>query len=270
MTVGVVGLGLIGGSIGLALRDPSRSVVGCDSNADHCRIAKDRFLVDEIVPLEAVAKADIVFVATPPSAVPALLAQLFDAKGQNTVISDCASVKGPIMTWVEANAPTERCFVGGHPMAGHEKSGPAFASAWLFRGAKWLISPAKASSTTALRTVERVVKDLGATPVRIAAEEHDRHVAVLSHVPHILAGALVTAAKDLGTFDASGGSWKDLTRVGGVDPGLWTDIIMQNSEQVSIALEQVVGMIGNVQSALAKGDIEAVRSFFEEAKRAKK
>lgn len=269
MTVGIVGLGLVGGSIGLALRDPERNIVGCDLDPAHEKTAKARFCVDEVLPIEEVAHADLVFIATPPRAVPDIVARLLDAKRPETVLTDCASVKTEIVSWMRAHAPEERNFVGGHPMAGHEKAGPAFASAWLFRGARWILTPMKGTAASAVRTVEKVVKLTGATPVRMDAATHDRHVAILSHVPHALAGTLVTMGAELDSTEASAGSWRDLTRVGGVDAGLWTQIFMSNRIELAKAIEDFEGQLNEIRLALENGDEALVRRFFERAKLAK-
>ncbi len=236
MTVGIVGLGLIGGSIGLALREPGRTILGFDVDPGSAQTAKERFCIDKDVPLDEVAKADVVFVAVPPKYVVATLEVLAIKRGPTTVITDCTSVKSEVFEW--ARTRKEANFVIGHPMAGHEKSGAAFASAWMFRGARWILCPTKGTAASAVRAIEALVKAMGAMPVRMSPEHHDRQVAVLSHLPHALAGVLVQIREDLGDEDVSGGSWKDLTRVAGVDPNLWTQIFMANRLEIAKAIQE--------------------------------
>src|SRR5579862_2122446 len=130
-TIGVVGLGLIGGSIGLALRDPSRHLIGCDVSPKAQEIALGRFCVDRIAALDEVAQAEVVFIAVPPGSVVDLAEAVLERKAPGTVVTDCASVKTEIAKWAAVNRAQD--FVPGHPMAGHEKSGAEFASAWMFR-----------------------------------------------------------------------------------------------------------------------------------------
>lgn len=267
MTVGIVGLGLIGGSIGLSLRDPHRRIIGCDPSPQSEATAKERSCVDEIVPLAQVAQAEIVFVAAPPRYVVSVISELQSLKGEDTVVTDCASVKAEVVKWAEDHP--DKNYVPGHPMAGHEKSGAAFASAWMFRGARWILSPTTSSSAAAVRQVESVVKAMGAIPVRLAAEAHDHHMAVLSHLPHVLAGTLVQMADGLDRTDVLGGSWRDLTRVGGVDPELWTQIISANRGEISQVLGDFISRLQSVKHSLESEDMLAIRAFFESAQSAK-
>lgn len=264
MTVGIIGLGLIGGSIGLALREPGNTIVGTDPSPEACKIATTRFCVDHIVSEVEVAKSDIVFVAAPPSAVVSIVENLLAHKGPKTVITDCASVKAEIVAWAKAEGIKE--FVPGHPMAGHEKNSAAFASAWMFRGAKWLLSPGTATASSAVRAVESAVKQMGAVPVRVSAELHDRQVAVMSHLPHVMAGLLIELADSLERTDAAAGSWRDLTRVGGANPDLWTEILMGNRAEVARVLVESELRFAGLRAALDEGDSEAIRDFFERAR----
>lgn len=268
MTVGVVGLGLIGGSIGLALREPGRTVVGYDPSPANSQLALDRFCVDLLAPLQQVATADIVFVAAPPANVVPILQRLSIVKAPETIVTDCTSVKGSVIEW--ANEAKADWFVGGHPMAGHEKSGPGFASSWMFRNARWILTPTKTTNKKALSTVEKLVKEMGAVPIRVDAETHDGQVAILSHLPHAFAAVLVTLGEELERTDISGGSWRDLTRVGGVDPDLWAQIFAGNRVQLAQSLQDAENHLAELRKALEADDIGTVRAILERAKIAKK
>jgi len=268
MTVGIVGLGLIGGSIGLALREPGRTIVGYDSSPESVKVALSRFCIDSEGSLEEVAAADVVFVAVPPAYTVPTLEALREVKRAETVITDCTSVKAEVVEWAETTR--EPNFVVGHPMAGHQQSGAAFASAWMFRGAKWIICPLKRTSSSAVKSVEALVKAMGATPVRMDPSMHDRQVAMLSHLPHALAAALVLMKQRLGEGDVSGGSWKDLTRVGGVDPQLWTQIFMANRVEIANSLAHTEAALAGVRASLEANDRKAIESFFLQAQAAKK
>jgi prephenate dehydrogenase len=267
MTIGIVGLGLIGGSIGLALREPGRKIIGYDVNAESVKTAKDRFCIDTFAVLAEVAKADVVFVAVPPSHVISTLTELSALKDPHTVVTDCTSAKAEVNAWsLEAKDPH---FVIAHPMAGHEKSGAAYASAWMFRGAKWIVSPQKWTATLATKSLEDLIKAMGATPVRMEAEEHDRQIARVSHLPHAMAALLVLLQNGPREVEVAGGSWRDLTRVAGVDPDLWTQIFMANRTEISIALEEAQSKLAVLKEDLDSGNAAGVRTFFEQARAAK-
>lgn len=267
MTVGIVGLGLIGGSIGLALRDPSRTILGFDASAQSAGLATQRFCVDQIVALEEVAKADIVFVAVPPSATINVLEQVFAAKGASTVVTDCASVKSEIVKWAETSG--HRDFVPGHPMAGHEKGSALYASAWMFRNARWILTPTEKTAKSCVRAVEAVVKEMGAVPVRLNSESHDRQVAILSHLPHAVAATLVLLSENLDRADVSAGSWRDATRVGGVDPHLWTQIFLGNRTELARGIRDAQDILDQFRNALESGDSDAVFRLFAHAQEVK-
>ena len=267
MTVGIVGLGMIGGSIGLALREPGREIIGYDPSETNARVAMERFCADRVTDMIDVASADVVFVAVPPQSAVEVLEQLKIAKRPDTVVTDCTSVKAEIVGWADREGAG--WFVGGHPMAGHEKSGPTYASSWMFRGARWILTPTKGTDRNALGTVETLVKAMGATPVRTKADNHDREIAILSHLPHAFAAVLVTLGADVSRPDIAGGSWRDLTRVGGVDPNLWTQIMMGNRAELSRILAQAEGQLEELRRALDQKDSEAVFGLLKRAQTAK-
>jgi prephenate dehydrogenase len=264
MQIGIVGLGLIGGSVGLALRDPSRRLVGCDPNPAHEKTARDRFCVDEILPMADVCRSEVVFVAVPPAVTIEVCREAL-RQSADTVVTDCTSVKQQIVTALDA----EPRFVGGHPMAGHEKGGPGFSSAWMFRGAKWLLTPSAASSRESVNKVKQLVSVMGAEAISIRSDEHDRLVATLSHLPHVLAALLVRLAEPLSHVQAAGGSWRDLTRVAGAEPELWSQILTGNREQVVSVLADCEQTLAELRQALEHGDGDAVHEFFSRAKLAK-
>jgi prephenate dehydrogenase len=221
---------LIGTSIALGLRNLGWETLGWD--ADPSALA-GAVSVGAVVPVDGIEaagldSADLLVLASPPSSVLAAVAELDTA----ALVIDVASVKGPIV----AAARTPR-FVGTHPMAGRELTGPDAARPALFRGATWVIVPDGADEEDVER-VERIVTDLGARPVRMAAEEHDAAVARISHVPQILAAALLEGAEEIpGAMDLAAGSFRDLTRVASSDPAVWVDILVANRREVTAAVE---------------------------------
>ena len=266
-TVGIVGLGLIGGSIGLALREPGRRVIGYDPNPKAANTARDRMCVDVIGSLEDAASADVVFVAVPPDATVETVERTMALVREDAVVTDCASVKSEVAEWAQRTKAGR--FVPGHPMAGHEKGGAEYASAWMFRGARWIVTPVKATQISAVRTVEHVVKAMGAVPIRIDAAAHDRHVATVSHLPHVLAAALVLMGESLESADMTGGSWRDMTRVGGVDPELWTQIMMRNRKELAMLVGECESRLAGIRGMLERDDRESLKTVLREAERIK-
>jgi prephenate dehydrogenase len=266
-TVGIVGLGLIGGSIGLALRDPGRLIVGFDAHDASARIALDRLCVDRLVTFEEVMKADVVFLAVPPDVTVAVAERAMALAGEVTVVTDCSSVKTEVAMWAQKGKHAR--FVPGHPMAGHEKGGATYASSWMYRGARWILTPVKATASTSVRAVEALIKEMGAKPVRIEAAAHDRHVGTVSHLPHVLAAALVNLGESLESIDVAGGSWRDMTRVGGVDPDLWTQIMMQNRVELAKVLRDYEGNLSEMRTALENDNREGLRAILEKAHKLK-
>ena len=249
-----MGVGLIGGSIGMALKACGHRVLGYDPKPEHIAKAIERHCIDEGADLGSIGKADAIFIAVPPAQVTPTLEALEPHLGPETVVSDCTSVKSQLLEWVAARPALAERFVGGHPMAGHEKSGPAYASEWMFRGAKWILTPTKRTSAAAKERIAALVKETGAKPVRIDAAEHDRHVAVLSHLPHLVAAALVELGAQVESPEVAAGSWRDLTRVGGVDPELWSQILAGNSTQVRLALDGFIGGLMRYRDHLDDAD----------------
>lgn len=268
VTIGVIGLGLIGGSVGLSLRSPERTVIGCDPSPEAEALATSRMCVDRIAPFEEVAQADFVFIAAPPEHVIPTAERVLELAAPEAVITDCASVKVSIANWAAEKKATQ--FVGGHPMAGHEKSGAGFASGWLFRNARWLLTPTKHTSKSALRSLETLLKSMGATPIRVDAAEHDRHVAILSHLPHVLAALLVLEGDSLERTEIGAGSWRDATRVGGVDPELWTQIMLGNAPELARVSREFAASLVELANVLESGDREGLQKMLVQAQAAKK
>jgi prephenate dehydrogenase len=227
--LGVVGVGLIGGSIGMAARRAGWKVVGVDS-ADTLDLAIRLGAIDRGAALSAVRTADLVVLAAPVSRIPELLMALDPTEA---VVTDVGSAKAAIVRGAEQTGI--RRFVGGHPMAGSQLAGVANASPDLLRGARYLLTPTGDTLPEAYALVTQFVRDdLGALPTAVDPERHDLLVAALSHLPHLLAVALlqVTSGISPEALALAGPSFRDLTRVGAANPPLWADILAENSEAV--------------------------------------
>jgi len=263
--VGIVGLGLIGGSIGLALRRGGLKVTGFDPDETALQVASERGCIDMPGSLEEACQSEVIFVCAPPPRAAEVCRKVLELAPDTAVITDATSTKTDVMAAV-ADHPQ---FVPGHPMAGAESSGATNARADLFQGATWILTPGPSTSEEAVANVELAVRQMGANPIRMAAAAHDTHVAVVSHLPHVFAGLLVKLAAEYADPKAAGGSWRDLTRVAGVDPELWMQILTSNREQAAKMISESELILAHLRKALIVEDEAAVRTFFEQAREAK-
>ena len=254
-SVAISGIGLIGASIGLGLRRAGWDVIGWDPDPATLATAHEMGAVGTAVgSFEALvcAAGDLIILAGPPRVI---LNQVSSVETPKLVI-DVAGVKFDVVTRAEGKR-----FVGTHPMAGRETRGPEAASPSLFRGATWAVVTDGASEED-LAFVERMLGDLGALPLRMTAVEHDKGVAVISHLPQVLATALVNEAADrTNTLELVAGSFRDLTRVAASDPGIWVDVLQLNTPQIHAAIEDFRERLGRVAAALCEGDDEMIRAF---------
>ncbi|MCB1247282.1 MAG: prephenate dehydrogenase/arogenate dehydrogenase family protein [Acidimicrobiia bacterium] len=244
---GIVGLGLIGGSIGAGLVAAGWDVTGYDADPDHAAAASDRRLASRVVASVSDVLAgspDVIVVAVPPKATIECLAGL----ATDTVVMDVAGVKGAIVP-AGRHLPN---FVGTHPMAGRETAGPNAASPSLFRGAAWVVMDD--ATPVARDAVQSVVDELGARVVTMSAVEHDAAVARISHVPQLLAGALLATAADGHALPLAAGSFRDLTRVGASQPIPWVEILRDNADEVLGAIGDLKGHLAVLEAAILTND----------------
>ena len=256
----ILGTGLIGASIGMALRPLGWTVAGWDPLASALEAARERGAVDLAARDvdEAIAGADLVFLAGPLGANLDLLSNL----RTDALVTDVTSVKRPML---EAATPGAR-FVGGHPMAGREHAGPGAASPALFRGAAWIICENGARRED-LAFIEETVRSMGANPVFMTAALHDEVVAEISHLPYLLAVTLTSLVADSpGTSDLVSGSFRDLTRVAAADSGWWPEVLSANTDEVSSALGRVIGQLQELEQSIAEGDLDAVGATLDAAR----
>lgn len=258
--VALIGTGLIGTSIGMALRSFGHHVTGWDPVADESATAFQQGGIDAVASNRdtALAGVDLVVLAAPPDAI---LVHLSDLE-TDSLVMDVAGVKGPV---VEAAVRLPR-FVGTHPMAGREHGGARHASSTLFRGAMWIIT-SDGASTGDIREVERLVDHIGAVPIVMTAEQHDDAVAAISHIPQSIAVALVQhAAVDPSRLQLASGSFRDLTRVALSSERMWTEILDANGAAVSRQLRQLASRIESFAGSIESGDREAIESQLAEAR----
>jgi prephenate dehydrogenase len=268
MRIAVIGVGLIGGSIALAARERlSATVSAYDADADALQHAVQRGAIDRACGsiVEAVADADAAFVAVPVSAQSGVIGAVLDAAPADCVVTDVGSTKRAIV----ADHDDQR-FVGGHPLAGAETSGIAFARADLFDGATWYLTPTAGTSGIRYEALHRMLSALGARPAAIEADVHDTILALVSHLPHVLANVLVAqAAQALQTggerLPATGPSFRDATRVAGAASSIWTDIYLSNRDTLGAELDATIARLTEVRELLAAGDAEQITRWNDQA-----
>jgi len=234
-TVAVAGLGLIGGSLAKALTRAGYRVIGVDTPPRTRAARRAGAIAGSAASVAAAAReADVLVLAAPPAANLRLLAEAARAAPPALVITDVSSVKRPIAA--AARRLRLARFVGGHPMAGRERSGFAASSADLFRGAPWILTP---SAVAARRIVARIVRDVGARPVVVPEAAHDRAMAYLSHLPQVVAWALAAAARGdpvtARLLRLAGPGFRDMTRLAASPRTLWREVLAQNADEVARA-----------------------------------
>ena len=259
----VVGTGLIGGSIGLALRADGWHVTGSDADPARATRALELGALDAI---GTDGDAELTFVATPVRAIPAVAR---DALAGGGVVTDAGSVKASVV-----NAVDSPRFVGGHPMAGSEQEGVDGARADLFAGAVWVLTPTSTTDPDAHALVRSVVKSFGADVVELPPERHDALVAVVSHVPHLTAATLMSLAAEgaeehRAMLRLAAGGFRDMTRIASGHPGIWPDICEENRDAIVRALEELTTTLRKVQDIVAAGDRASLLDVLERARAAR-
>jgi prephenate dehydrogenase len=259
MRIGIVGVGLIGGSVALASRARlGAHTIGFDPDQDATALAVTAGALDAAADsvAAAVTDAEVVFVAAPVGRLPALVDEVLAHAPDGCAVTDVGSTKRTL-----AASHADQRFIGGHPLAGAETSGIAHARANLFDGATWYLTPTTTTSGILYERLHRLLAGIGARPVAIDPQRHDLLMAAVSHLPHVLANVLVAqAAHSLGgeRLPAIGPSFRDATRVAGANPVIWTDIYLSNRDAL---IEQIDGAVTHLQqfrAALAEADADAV------------
>lgn len=269
-TVAIVGVGLIGGSIGLALqaRRLSGRVIGVGRSAESLAAARRaKVVTDTSLDLAAaVAEADLVVVATDVGTIAPLLDRIDEAVRPGTLITDAGSTKASIVAaWEKRRRRRRGRFVGGHPIAGSHKSGPAAADATLFEGRVAVVTPARATPAADAEAIGGFWSALGSTVFMIDPKEHDKLLAATSHAPHLVAAAIALATPAAARQFTAGG-WRDTTRIAAGDPELWADILLDNAPQVAKALARIATGAEKMLAAIEAGDRRRLRTLLARAK----
>ncbi len=268
-TVTIVGVGLIGGSIGLALRDRklAKRVIGVGRRAESLRKAKKLGAIDATTLRlgEGVADADLVVVATPIAQIVDQVRSAAAACSTGTLITDAGSTKATIVKSLDGQLPDGVRFVGSHPLAGSEKSGPNAARADLFEGRVVVVTPCRSTKSGAAEDAADFWSSLGATVFMMTPEQHDAALAATSHLPHFLASALA-AATPRADLPLTATGWQDTTRIAAGDPRLWTQIFLDNRRNVLKSLARFEKTVHRAKAAIERGDAKALEKLLTEAK----
>lgn len=272
--VSIIGLGLIGGSLARALRErtPVEEIYCVNRNQEPVEQAvKDGVITAGFAHIDAcIYDSDIIFICTPVKYAVEYIHALTGHVKPGCIITDVGSTKGEILDYVN-NMPCPPCFVGGHPMAGTEKTGYDASFSHLFENAYYVLTPCKSSTDTAIRCMQDIVKRIGGIPVVLDAQEHDRVTAGISHVPHVIASALVNMVRDMDTPDKvmqtlAAGGFKDITRIASSSPEMWECIISSNARHVKDVLEQYIGILRQFIEYIDGSNSDHIYHFFESAR----
>lgn len=262
----VIGTGLIGGSIGLGLRRRGWHVTGIDPDGSR----EQRAL--ELGALDAIGidpDASVTFVATPVGAVAAAAIEALEKVTPSAIVTDVGSVKAPVVDAVE-----DPRFIGGHPMAGSEQEGVEGADADLFEDAVWVLTPTARTDDAAYSRLRSVITSLGAEVVALPPRDHDALVAVVSHVPHLMAATLMRLADERSNehhalLRLAAGGFRDMTRIAAGHPGIWPDICGENRDAIVAALDELEERLHEIRDVVANDDRDSLLSTLESAREAR-
>ena len=267
--VAILGLGLMGASLGMALRTAgaARLVIGYDAGLGVARRAHGRGAIDlacaDVV--EAVAGTELVILAAPIRAAPDLFAAIAPGLAPGAIVTDLCSVKGYLVACAERTLPEPSRFVGGHPMTGSERSGIEAARADLYDGCIWPLTPTQRTAPEAIARLSWMIGRLGATPLLLDPTEHDAAVALVSHLPRIAASALVLTAAQSASWPVAqqlaAGGFRDTTRVASGDPAMMLDICDANAPALLDGLDAYIEMLRSLRTQIAKRDVTLEDTF---------
>ena len=271
----IIGVGLIGGSLARALREKGEvgEIVGIGRGEANLKRAVELGVVDRYTtdPCEGVRDADLVFLATPVCSIAATVERVAPFLAPGCVVTDGGSVKEGIVAPCERLMPAGTHFVGGHPIAGTEHSGVEASFATLYQGKRCILTPTDHTDQDALARVAQMWEIAGSEVIMMDVLKHDRVVAAISHLPHMVAYSLVNAVEGYDRFDESilkysAGGFRDFTRIASSDPAMWRDIALMNRDAVLEIMDSFSSYFAELRSLVEKGDGEGMRRFFEESK----
>ncbi|MDE8562355.1 prephenate dehydrogenase [Anoxybacillus rupiensis] len=275
-TVFVVGLGLIGGSMALAIKKehPEATIVGFDINEDEIRMARTLAVIDEAAASveEGMSRADVIILATPVMQTEKILTDMLTYRLRPSVlVTDVGSTKQRIIEQAKALLDQGVMFIGGHPMAGSHKSGVVAAKAHLFENAFYILTPTEAVPMSEVERLKQWLKGTKANFVILSPNDHDRITGVISHFPHIIAASLVHQAQQYESEDElvsrlAAGGFRDITRIASSNPEMWRDILIHNKTELLSLFDRWLAEMHRIRSLVEKEKSEEIYRYFLEAK----
>jgi prephenate dehydrogenase len=277
-TIGIIGLGLIGGSLAAVFKQSPNSyrVIGYNRNREAVREALEIGLIDQGVDtIEELAElSDVVFICVPVTLIPGIAATVAEHARLGTIITDAGSTKARLVAEIEPGLKPGIHFIGGHPMAGSERHGVKAASATLFKNKHYLLTPTENTDMEAYGKLHSLITETGANVLAIQPDKHDKAVATISHLPHIVSAALMNlAAREAHETEnlllLAAGGFKDTTRIAAGSPAMWIDICLENKDAIADALTRMIDEIQNINRSVEKEDTEGIRETLEKAQAAR-
>jgi len=274
----VIGVGLIGGSLARILREKGAvgEIIGVGRGENNLRRAVELGVIDRYStdPCEGVKGADLVFLATPVCSIASLLDRISGFLSPGCIVTDGGSVKETIVAKCESLMPAGVHFVGGHPIAGTEKSGVDASFSTLYQGKRCIVKPTPLTDRCALDTVVRMWEIAGSEVITMDAAKHDRIVAAISHLPHMVAYSLVNAVEGYDRLDESilsysAGGFRDFTRIASSDPAMWRDIALMNRDALLEMIDLFSGYFSRLRSLVEDRDGQGLENFFAESKKSR-
>ncbi len=270
--IAIVGVGLIGGSIAAAVkqRGLAKNIVGIGRSRDRLNAAQQSGLVDAVsVDVAATGSSDFVIVCTPVDRIAADVRAVAGASRCGALITDAGSVKGTICHDLAGGLRNGTTFVGSHPLAGSEKTGWEHAQADLFQNRLCVITPCPNDSALAVRTVDEFWQSIGMNTRQMSPEEHDRALALTSHLPHAVAAALSSMlSSEVRDFAATG--FRDTTRIASGDPSIWTGIFLQNAESITMQIDVLIERLIQLRDLASQQDADGLDALLSQAKHKRK
>lgn len=274
MNVVVIGVGLIGGSMAMGVRGFETKIIGIDASEKNLAKAKELGIIDESMPLDqALQVADLILLSIPVDAARELLPHILDTMREDAVVIDAGSTKAGICGKVR-NHPRRKNFVASHPMAGTEYSGPEAAMRNLFNGARTIICESELSSDFALKRAQTLYQMLGMTILYMTAEDHDKHIAYVSHLTHVIAYALSITVQEIEKdeeriFDMAGSGFASTVRIAKSSSQMWTPIFRQNSAYLINSIDKYIDVLNQFKTLIAKNKTEELYSLISDANKIK-
>ncbi|MFC0271612.1 prephenate dehydrogenase [Metabacillus herbersteinensis] len=272
----IIGLGLIGGSIALSIKqnDPTIDILGFDINHDQAAMAKKIGAIDDVSQtlFPNLENIDVIFISTPVEQTLKIISQLNEVRlKKGVIVTDVGSTKGKIVEYAEKHLNHSIVFVGGHPMAGSHKSGILAAKSHLFENAFYILTASKLATSEHVHTIIQVLKGTKANFIEMTPSEHDQITGVISHFPHIVAASLVFQAEKYEeqfplVKRLAAGGFRDITRIASSSPAMWRDILLHNKQPLLQLFEEWISEMNRVKQFVADEEAEELFTYFNHAK----